>query len=90
LSGNRASELVSAYLTAAGHSGSCHRLRHAISPLMLDGGADIRYIQAMLGHADLVTTEVYTRAGVTKLKAVHSDTHPARLAGTRGAAASSR
>jgi hypothetical protein len=40
----------------------------------------------MLGHADLATTEVYTRVGVTQLKAVHSDTHPVRLAGTRNAA----
>ena len=43
----------------------------------------------MLGHADLATTEVYTRVGVTKLKAIHSDTHPARLAGTRGGAGES-
>jgi integrase/recombinase XerD len=41
----------------------------------------------MLGHADLAANEVYTRVGVTKLKAVHSDTHPARLAGMRSAVA---
>ena len=46
---------------------------------MLEGGADIRYIQALLGHADLSTTEVYTRVSIVQLKAVHERTHPARL-----------
>lgn len=40
----------------------------------------------MLGHAALATTEVYTRVGVTKFKAVHTDSHPARPAGARGGA----
>ncbi len=43
---------------------------------MLDNGADIRFIQAMLGHDDLNTTEIYTRVSIEKLKAVHSATHP--------------
>lgn len=88
LSGNRLSELVSGYLAAAGHTGSCHLFRHTMATLMLEGGADVRYIQAMLGHADLATTEVYTRVGVTKLESVHTDSHPARLAGTRSGNAS--
>ncbi len=86
LIGNRLSELVSGYLASAGHTGSCHLFRHTTATLMLEGGADIRYIQAMLGHADLATTEVYTRVGVTKLKAVHTDGHPARLSGMRSEA----
>ena len=68
-----------------GKTGSCHLFRHTMATLMLEGGADIRYIQAMLGHAQLTTTEVYTRVSVTKLQAVHQRTHPAhhtRLART--------
>ena len=45
---------------------------------MLENGADIRYIQALLGHAELTTTEVYTRVAIVKLKQIHTATHPAR------------
>jgi hypothetical protein len=48
-------------------------------------GADIRYIQALLGHADLSTTEVYTQVSIQQLKAVHEKTHPARMPGLGGA-----
>ncbi len=60
---------------------SCHLFRHACATHMLENGADIRYIQALLGHADLTTTEVYTRVAILKLKQVHEATHPARLQG---------
>ena len=60
---------------------ACHLLRHACATHMLENGADIRYIQALLGHADLTTTEVYTRVSILQLKAVHERTHPARLQG---------
>jgi len=43
-----------------GKSGSCHLFRHACATLMLENGADIRFIQQMLGHAKLETTEIYT------------------------------
>jgi len=46
---------------------------------MLEGGADIRFIQQLLGHAELSTTEIYTQVSIQKLKAVHTATHPARL-----------
>jgi len=46
---------------------------------MLENGADIRYIQALLGHADLSTTEIYTRVSILKLKEIHEATHPAKL-----------
>ncbi|MEX2448467.1 MAG: tyrosine-type recombinase/integrase [Solirubrobacterales bacterium] len=43
---------------------------------MLEGGADIRYVQQMLGHADIASTQIYTRVSLRKLEAVHSATHP--------------
>ena len=43
---------------------------------MLEGGADVRYIQEMLGHAELSTTQIYTRVSIRRLKAVHALTHP--------------
>jgi len=46
---------------------------------MLENGADIRFIQAMLGHAELSTTQIYTQVSIRKLKEIHSLTHPARL-----------
>jgi integrase/recombinase XerD len=60
---------------------ACHLLRHACATHMLENGADIRYIQALLGHVNLSTTEVYTRVSITQLKAVHDKTHPARMPG---------
>jgi integrase/recombinase XerD len=46
---------------------------------MLENGADIRFIQAMLGHEDLSTTEIYTHVSIGKLRQIHAATHPARL-----------
>jgi len=48
-----------------------------MATLMLEGGADIRYIQAMLGHAELSTTQIYAQVSVRALQAIHSATHPA-------------
>lgn len=59
--------------------GSCHLFRHTMATLMLENGADIRFIQAMLGHSDLSTTEIYTQVSMKQLKAVHEMTHPAKL-----------
>jgi integrase/recombinase XerD len=75
-------KLVRGYVEAAelGKSGSCHLFRHTMATLMLEGGADIRFIQAMLGHADISTTQIYTRVAIRKLKEVYERTHPtARL-----------
>ena len=60
-------------------TGSCHLFRHAMATHMLDNGADIRFIQAMLGHSDLNTTQVYTHVSIEKLRALHAATHPAGL-----------
>ncbi len=59
-----------------GKTGACHLFRHTCATLMLEGGADVRYIQEMLGHAELSTTQVYTRVSIRRLKAVHTLTHP--------------
>jgi len=57
--------------------GSVHIFRHTMATLMHDGGADIRDIQELLGHAQLSTTQIYTRVSIRRLKLVHSRTHPA-------------
>ena len=62
-----------------GKTGACHLFRHSMATLMLENGADIRYIQQMLGHADLKTTSIYTHISIIKLKEIHTATHPARL-----------
>lgn len=62
-----------------GKGGATHLLRHACATHMLEGGADIRFIQAMLGHASLETTEIYTHVSIDKLIEVHRATHPGRL-----------
>ncbi|MCG8537310.1 MAG: site-specific tyrosine recombinase XerC [Pseudomonadales bacterium] len=59
--------------------GSCHLFRHACATHMLENGADIRFIQALLGHEDLTSTEIYTRVSIEKLKEIHAATHPAKL-----------
>jgi len=75
---NRLSDLVKRYLLAVGiEAGSCHLFRHAMATQMLENGADIRFIQAILGHAQLTTTEIYTHVTIVKLKEIHALTHPA-------------
>ncbi len=79
---NRLTQLVRDYVDRAeiGKVGSCHLFRHTCATLMLEGGADIRFIQQMLGHAKLETTQIYTQVSIRQLKEVHTRTHPARLA----------
>jgi integrase/recombinase XerD len=66
------------YVEASGvkKRGACHLFRHSMATAMLEGGADIRFIQAMLGHADLRATEIYTQVSIRKLKEIHAATHP--------------
>ncbi len=77
---NAMTTLVRQYVIAAdiGKRGSCHLFRHTMATLMLENGADIRYIQAMLGHVKLETTQIYTQVSIRKLKEIHTATHPAR------------
>jgi site-specific recombinase XerD len=43
---------------------------------MLDNGADLRVIQKLLGHASIITTEIYAQVAIRKIKTVHANTHP--------------
>jgi len=79
---DRLSHVVSAYVKKAGVTkhGSCHLFRHTMATLMLENGCDIRFIQQLLGHESLQTTQIYTQVSITKLKEIHTATHPgARL-----------
>lgn len=75
---DRLTQIARGYVKASGvpKEGACHLFRHTMATLMLEHGADIRYIQAMLGHAELSTTQIYTQVSIRALQAVHAATHP--------------
>lgn len=82
---NRLTQMVRDYIKAAdiAKQGSCHLLRHTCATLMLENGADTRFIQQQLGHARLDTTQIYTQVSIRKLKEIHTATHPAKLRDSR-------
>jgi integrase/recombinase XerD len=83
---NRLSGMVAGHLRRIGvEQGSCHALRHACATHMLEAGAELRYIQVLLGHADLSTTQIYTHVAIGKLMAVHAATHPGAQMPRQGA-----
>jgi integrase/recombinase XerD len=74
---------VKARIDAAklGKTGACHLFRHTMATLMHENGADIRFIQEILGHVKLETTQIYTHVSIRTLQQVHASTHPAAMLG---------
>lgn len=83
------STTVAQYVKRAelGKHGGCHLFRHTMATLMLEGGADIRFIQVMLGHAEMSTTQIYTQVAIRQLQQVHANTHPGAARRIRNAPA---
>ena len=81
--------LVRGYVRRSGvaQGGGCHLFRHTMATMMLEGGADVRHVQEMLGHSNIASTQIYTHVSIAQLQRVYATTHPAaRLRGQRGEA----
>ncbi len=69
-------QLIKKYSTGLSIEISPHTLRHCFASHLLDGGADLRALQKMLGHTDISTTQIYTKVTPERLRKIHKEHHP--------------